>query len=743
MLRTVALAAQQNLRPRLLREDPWVRLGTRVRRSINTTANKQSTDELQRVRNIGIIAHIDAGKTTTTERMLHYAGFTRRIGDVDRGDTVMDYLAAERERGITIQSAAITFGWRGRQLHLIDTPGHVDFTVEVERALRVLDGAVAIVDAVAGVQAQTLTVWRQAAAYGIPRVVFINKMDREGADYKKCVEEIESRLGIRALVLQEPETAVRGRLEGHALESWIDAVTLERVTYDITDDRTGSKVTRQRLSAADASYATAAAARTRLVEALAEVDSKIVDAFLGVDGDHLQVPAEEVRAAVRRATLASRASPVLLGAAARNIGVQPLLDAVVDYLPAPTDRPAPVPLDPSAPLVAFAFKVTVDAQRGPMVFVRVYSGKLHARASLDNATRGGVRERAMRLVQMYADATEEISEIACGHIGVVLGLHHTRTGDTLLDPHHPSLRGLHGIAVPRPVFFCAVEADSPRDERPLAEALAQLQLEDPSLHVSFDEETGQTLVSGMGELHLDIVRTRLLGDLKANASFGALRVSYREAASREAAVEHTHMREPSHAAMRVSVAPLPESDDNAIQIELSSDIPELEHDTVRAAIEDGINSGLQRGTLLGFPITRTRVHVDSVHHFGVELTTPAALRVCARQALARAFAEAAPQLLEPTAHVDIRCPEKHLGAVLGDLNGERRAHVLSLGDDAEVSEKAVVAEVPLAAMVGYASTLRSLTAGTGSFSMKVVGFGPMPQHRQQQVIRESLGYTSA
>ncbi|KAJ2080856.1 Ribosome-releasing factor 2, mitochondrial [Coemansia sp. RSA 988] len=732
-----------------------------MRRSINTTASRQNTDELQRVRNIGIIAHIDAGKTTTTERMLHYAGFTRRIGDVDRGDTVMDYLAAERERGITIQSAAITFGWRGRQLHLIDTPGHVDFTVEVERALRVLDGAVAIVDAVAGVQAQTLTVWRQAAAYGIPRVVFINKMDREGADYKKCVDEIESRLGIRALVLQAPEAAGRGRLEGCALESWIDAVTLERVTYAIADDRTGSKVSRQKLSEADASYVIAAAARTRLVEALAEVDSKIVDSFLGVDGDHLQVPTDDVRAAVRRATLANRGCPVLLGAAARNIGVQPLLDAVVDYLPAPTDRPTPVPLDPEAPLVAFAFKVTVDAQRGPMVFIRVYSGKLCVRASLDNATRGGVRERAMRLVQMYADTTEEISEIPCGHIGVVLGLHHTRTGDTLLDPRHPSLHGvkiatklnkathpprpvglqLHGIAVPRPVFFCAVEADSPRDERPLAEALARLQLEDPSLHVSFDEETGQTLISGMGELHLDIVRTRLLDDLKVNSSFGSLRVSYREAASREAAVEHTHVREPSRAAMRVGVAPLPENDDNAVQVELSSDIPELEHETVRAAIEDGINSGLQRGTLLGFPVARTRVHVDSVRHFGVELTTPAALRLCARQALARAFAEASPQLLEPTAHVDIRCPEKHLGAVLGDLNGERRAHVLSLGDDTEVSEKAVVAEVPLAAMVGYASALRSLTAGTGSFSMEVVGFGPMPQQRQQQVIRESLGYS--
>ncbi|KAJ2615666.1 Ribosome-releasing factor 2, mitochondrial, partial [Coemansia sp. RSA 1804] len=465
--------------------------------------NPSSSTDIERVRNIGIIAHIDAGKTTTTERMLHYAGYTRSIGNVDDGDTVMDYLPAERERGITIQAAAITFGWRGtHQLHLIDTPGHVDFTVEVERAMRVLDGAVAIVDAVAGVQAQTLTVWRQADRYVVPRIVFVNKMDREGASWTRCVDDIRTKLGTRPLVLQ-----LLWSLERQSrcpLESWIDVVAMEKIVFDIAHDNTGATVRREPITpGSDAEmHAAAAAAREQLVETLAELDARIVDVFLsaGVDGNHQLVPAEELRQAVRRATVAAAACPVLLGASYRNVGVQPLLDAVVDYLPSPADRPLPaatvagaeprkksgdsaalVRLDPSAKLVAFAFKVIVDPQRGPMVFVRVYSGTLAARATLVNGTRGGVKERALKLLRMYADEPEEIGECASGHICVVLGLKHTRTGDTLLDARHPTLAAkgaarqqqqaqrnhgsreikaavglqLHGIDVPPPVFFCA------------------------------------------------------------------------------------------------------------------------------------------------------------------------------------------------------------------------------------------------------------------------------------------------
>ncbi|KAJ2414252.1 Ribosome-releasing factor 2, mitochondrial [Coemansia sp. RSA 2530] len=759
-------------------------------------------DPLSLVRNIGIIAHIDAGKTTTTERMLHYAGFTRKIGDVDDGDTIMDYLPAERERGITIQSAAITFGWRDHQLHLIDTPGHVDFTVEVERAMRVLDGAVTIVDAVSGVQAQTKTVWTQASRYQIPRIVFVNKMDRDGANWKKAIRDIETKLSVRPLVLMIPEYAGGERLEGRALECWMDVVTMERVVFDIGKDNSGATVRRECWGHS----AHAIDARERLIEALSEIDQRTLDVFLSdeVDGDPTKMPAAEISAAIRRVTLSSLASPVLLGASFRNIGVQPLLDAIIDYLPAPTDRPSPlalspgsiptqlsktdakdrsmqVYLDPSSKLVAFAFKVIVDQQRGPMVFVRVYSGTLDSRMTLVNGTRGGVKERATKLLQMYADLPEEIPSIACGHIGVVLGLKQTKTGDTLLHPQHPSLSKsskssskkhrmigdsaepsaiglqLHGIDVPPPVFFCAVEADSPQDVRPLNEALANMTLEDPSLHVSQDDETGQTLLSGMGELHLEVVRDRMLKDLKINASFGQMRVSYREMAGLETSTEFVYARDIANkavkAAMRVTVSPIAEgvdSGDSDVEVELpepfGTDESGGQREAVLAAITDGIGSALFRGTLLGFPVTRTAVRVSDVQYFGEDLSTTAAYRACAGQAFFQALKLSNPVLLEPIAKSTILCPESHIGSVLSDLNGVRKGRVLSLDDsdaenlDSTNATKVLVAEVPLSTMVGYSSSLRSLTAGSATFTMEVVGFGAMAAQQQQQVLRESLGY---
>ncbi|KAJ2053951.1 Ribosome-releasing factor 2, mitochondrial [Coemansia sp. S16] len=770
-----------------------------------------AVDPLSRVRNIGIIAHIDAGKTTTTERMLHYAGFTRSIGDVDDGDTIMDYLPAERERGITIQSAAITFGWRDHQLHLIDTPGHVDFTVEVERAMRVLDGAVTIIDAVSGVQAQTKTVWTQASRYQIPRIIFVNKMDRDGANWRKSVRDIEAKLSARPLVLMIPEYTGDERLEGGTLESWLDVVGMERVVFDIRKDSTGATVRREKLVAGNGpSFQAAADAREQLVEALAEIDQHIVDVFLGddVDGDHLRLPTAELRAAIRRTTLSSQASPVLLGASFRNIGVQPLLDAIIDYLPAPTDRPLPLALspasspdrlskadskdsmqaylDPSEKLVAFAFKVIVDQQRGPMVFVRVYSGTLDSRMTLVNGTRGGVKERATKLLQMYADTPEDISSIACGHIGVVLGLKQTKTGDTLLHPQHSSLSKLsksgskkhskmmagvsdtteqpaiglqlHGIDVPPPVFFCAVEADSPQDVRPLNEALANMTLEDPSLHISHDEETGQTLLSGMGELHLEVVRDRMLKDMKINASFGQMRVSYREMAGQEASAEFVYAKDIANkavkAAMRVTVSPIADADACADSNSVDVDVPESlgmdesgsQREAVLVAITEGIRSALYRGTLLGFPVTHTAIRVTDVQYFGEDLSTTAAYRACASQAFFQALKLSNPVLLEPIAKTTILCPESHIGSVLSDLNGARKGRVLSLDDsDAECLDstnatKVLVAEVPLSTMVGYSSSLRSLTAGSATFTMEVIGFGPMAAQQQQLVLKESLGY---
>lgn len=724
----------------------------------------------EKLRNIGIIAHIDAGKTTTTERMLHYSGFTPRLGSVDNGDTVMDYLPAERERGITIQSAAITFGWQDHQINLIDTPGHVDFTIEVERAMRVLDGAVAIVDAVSGVQAQTKTVWKQANRYKIPRLVFVNKMDREGADWQKTVSELNDRLNdpVRPLVLLVPELPQDGNRVDR-LDRWIDAVTMEQVRFGLDQDATGSVVHRQPLSSERAKMA-----RSQLVEALSDVDNEIVDVFLSdkVDGDPSKVPANELKAAIRRATLGSAACPVLMGASYRNVGVQPLLDAIIDYLPAPSDRPPvmailphtkkPVELMSTDKLVAFAFKVIVDRQRGPMVFVRVYAGRLDARMSLVNGSRdGGVKERVSKCLQMYADRTEEMPSIECGHIGVVLGLKQTKTGDTLLHPQHSSLAKkrnkqqtglqLMGVQVPPPVFFCAVEADSASDEKALSDALASLTLEDPSLHVSHDEETGQTLVSGMGELHLEIVQDRMLNDMKVNASFGPMRVSYRETAGTSdgsADVEYSKeiAGKAARAALRVSVSAI-EEDHNEIEVEVDesilADYPDAmeRKETMESAIRNGLSSALLRGTLLGFPIARTKVQVDKIQDFGETLSTPAAYRACVSQALFKALQTSQPTLLEPIARTAIVVPESHVGSVLSDLNStQRNGRVLSLEEDSDSANKCVVAEVPLRSMVGYSSELRSLTAGNGTFTMEVTGFGPMTPQHQKQVVKESLGY---
>ncbi|KAJ2550206.1 Ribosome-releasing factor 2, mitochondrial [Coemansia sp. RSA 1933] len=790
------------MRLAIFRHLRWIAAAPYKARTLTTTAVRLSDIALDRVRNLGIIAHIDAGKTTTTERMLHYAGFTRTIGNVDSGDTVMDYLPAERERGITIQSAAITFGWRGHQLHLIDTPGHVDFTVEVERAMRVLDGAVTIVDAVAGVQAQTQTVWKQAARYGIPRIVFVNKMDREGANWTRCIGDIKVKLGAQPLVVQIP---------GSSLGEWVDVVTMEKIVFDIAHDNSGSTVTREPLTQETCGelFEAAVGAREQLVETLAEMDAQIVEVFLSdsVDGDHMKVPADELQQAVRRATVASLGCPVLLGASYRNVGVQPLLDAIVEYLPAPADRPLPlalvpspsagkhgkrgqdstvqVQLDANEKLVAFAFKVISDAQRGPMVFVRVYAGTLEARMTLVNGTQGGVKERALKLLQMYADVPDEIAGAPCGHICVILGLKQTRTGDTLLHAQHPTLHKasrnikkrstsnstpgsaaasmevvpavglqLHGINVPPPVFFCAVEADSPQDEQPLADALAGLMLEDPSLHVTTDEETGQTLLSGMGELHLEIVRDRLVNQMRVRASFGRMRVSYREAAGMQVSVDHTYAREIGgravKAAMRVTVEPLDDADDpgtadgNAVEVIVDHNTVEAEQrEAIGEAIGQGVRNALCRGTLLGFPATRTRVAVTEVRFFGEDLSTSAAYRACAAQALHRAFGDSSPVLLEPVARVTVVCPETYVGAVLGDLSGVRKGRVLGLGSedaDAPGGAKTVDAEVPLSTMLGYSSALRSLTAGCGTFSMHVAGFGPMPAQLQQQVIKESQGY---
>ncbi|KAI5811282.1 P-loop containing nucleoside triphosphate hydrolase protein [Peziza echinospora] len=513
--------------------------------------------DLPHTRNIGIIAHIDAGKTTTTERMLYYSGFTRRIGDVDEGSTVMDYLPAERARGITITSACITFPWHSHTINLIDTPGHADFTFEVERAIRVLDGAVTILDGVAGVEAQTEKVWRQADAYGIPRIVFVNKLDRMGAGFGRTVREIGLKLGGWPAVLQLPMYETDSSSE-EVLTGLVDVVSKRVFRWSNGGDGRSVAVHDYKWLEAHRPnlYEEALKARVALVELLSEFDEEIVELYLAVD-DHQLVPPADIKRSLRKLTLdgTGRVVPVLCGASFRNMGVQPLLDAVVDYLPSPADRPPAAVsyyngreralLAPDdGRMCALAFKVVHDPKRGPMVYVRVYSGTLNRAAHLLN-TSLQVREKAQRLLRMYADEAVDIPAIPTGHIGVILGLKHARTGDTLVEEppaakhhhhHHkdpvPAAREatlqLRPIAVPPPVFFASIEPASIAEQKPLEEALALLLREDPSLHVSIDEDSGQTLLSGMGELHLEIARDRLVKDLKAKAEMGHIVIGYRE-----------------------------------------------------------------------------------------------------------------------------------------------------------------------------------------------------------------------
>ncbi|KAG2176968.1 hypothetical protein INT43_007622 [Umbelopsis isabellina] len=761
-----------------------------------------------KTRNIGIIAHIDAGKTTTTERMLHYAGVTRKIGDVDDGDTVMDYLQAERDRGITINSAAITFGWRGHRINLIDTPGHVDFTIEVERAVRVLDGAVTILDGVAGVEAQTQTVWHQADRYNVPRVAFVNKMDRVGAAFGRTVREIRSKLGARPLVVQIP-----GPMEesSNGMTSVADIVTMELLEWD---NATGATIKRTPLVEGP-TFEEAVRGRTALVESLAELDDTIVELFFDqAEGDHMQVKASDIKQAIRRVTLQGKAVPVLCGAAFKNIGVQPVMDAVIDYLPSPLDRPSAIAhhnngkktdiaLQENGKLVALAFKVTHDPRRGALVYVRVYSGKLNDRSTIFNTTTNS-KERVNRLLQMYAKDVEEIPHITAGNIGVIVGLRDTRTGDTLVQSNDSasikSKLQLGRIDIPSPVFFMAIEPASASEEKPIEEALKKLLREDPSLHVWTDSESGQTLISGMGELHLEIVKDRLLNDFKCKADMGKMRISYRETCQSEAVINHVYDKEllgkRVRAACRIALRPLADDADmeealdagwdkeggSLLQVdvddmkeytddaEVASSSSAISQEEAQQAVKDGLLSGLSRGALLSFPLTRVQIRADKIQLFGAD-TTPGSIAACVSHAVFDAVKQASPALLEPMMEVHIEVAEDQIGSVVGDLSGTRRGHVIGLESSSpenqfvqqevnsviyappdsamaggvhhqeHATQKRVIkAHVPLSSMIGYSSALRSLTAGNGTFSMRIIGYGDMSQDRERTVIKEIKGY---
>jgi elongation factor G len=681
---------------------------------------------LARVRNIGIIAHIDAGKTTTSERMLFYSGRVHRMGEVHDGNTVMDWMIQEKERGITITSAATTFYWRDHQVNLIDTPGHVDFTVEVERSLRVLDGAVGVFCGVGGVQPQSETVWQQADRYHVPRLVFINKLDRVGADFDSVVDQINRRLGSIAIPVQIPwgrEDQFRGV---------IDLLEMRGILFD--DTRPADAL---RYEPIPQEFAVAAErARASLIEQLSEKDEQVLAAYV----ENPDVPAAVLRDGLRRQTLTNQVVPVLCGSSLRNKGIQPLLDAVVDYLPAPldacavsghhpkTDEIITREADDFGPMSALAFKLQNDPFIGRLVFVRVYSGQIKKGQNIYNP-RLRKRERITRLVLLHADHRDDIDTLYAGEIGAVVGLKEVTTGDTLCVENQPI--ELERIRFPEPVISMAIEPRSQADRDKLLEALSALAMEDPTCVIARDAETGQTLISGMGELHLEILRDRLLREFKVQANTGKPMVAYRETVTLPSEAEHVFDREIAgsvqFARITIAVEPRTRGQGNAIEFEVSTEkVP----GAFRDAIRQGLGDGLATGALANCALTDVRVQVLS-GACDEATSTDVAFRTAAVLALREALSRAGVVLLEPIMKLEIITPSEYMGDVLGDLSA-RRGRVREMTTRGMV--QVIAADVPLAELFGYSTAIRSLTKGRASYTMEPTCFDRVPEGIQKQLV---------
>ncbi len=681
---------------------------------------------LATIRNIGIVAHIDAGKTTTTERILYYSGKVHKMGEVHDGNTVMDWMPQEQERGITITSAATTCFWKDRQINIIDTPGHVDFTAEVERSLRVLDGAVGVFCAVGGVQPQSETVWRQANKYGVPRIAFINKMDRTGAGFDRVVREMREKLQAAVVPLQIPWGS-----EEH-FRGVIDLVRMKALTFD--EDSLGAKVAAQDIPGELA--AAAQNAREALLEAVAETDEALLNAYLD-EGD---LSVEALQAGIRQATVANRMVPVLCGTSLRNKGVQPLLDAVVDYLPSPLDVPAVKGRHPKTeegleratsdfePLCALAFKVATDPFVGKLIFMRVYSGELKKAANVWNP-RTQKRERVMRLIRLHANQREEIETLYAGEIGAIAGIKGVGTGDTLCAEQKPIV--LERIHFPEPVVSMAIEPKTQADKEKMQAALGDLADEDPTFRVGKDAETGQTIIQGMGELHLEILRDRMLREFKVQANAGRPMVAYRETITQAGRAEFAFDRElggKRHFAMvGLSLEKNERGSGNVVDFSVSSD--SIPHD-FRSVVEEGIRDGLSTGVLGNFPLVDIRVSVVSGQWHPVD-SSEIAFRSAASMSLREAVSAARPALLEPIMALEIVTPEEHLGDVLGDLN-MRRGQVKDVAQ--RDGTRVVEAWVPLAELFGYATTLRSLTRGRAGYTMEPSRFDVVPESVSQELM---------
>ena len=684
---------------------------------------------LENVRNIGIAAHIDAGKTTLTERILFYTGVNYRLGEVHEGTATMDWMIQEQERGITITSAATTCFWKEHRINIIDTPGHVDFTAEVERALRVLDGAVAVFCAVAGVQAQSETVWRQAGKYGIPIVAFVNKMDRTGADFERVIHDIRDKLKATPVPLQIPV----GTEE--SFSGVIDILNGELLRFSEKDS--GATVIREQ--APDGMMSAQKKARQYLVECLAEVDDIIMECFL----TDKEPEAEELKSAIRRATLAGDIVPVLCGSAFRNRGVQPLLDAIADYLPSPLDVKSVngvhpdtgQPIDRYAgdnePLAALAFKLMADPYMGNLVFFRVYSGVVRRGMSVLN-TRTNKRERINRLLQMHANHREDRNEIFSGDIGAVTGLEDTTTGDTLCVAEEPIV--LEELSFPEPVVSMAIEPRSAGERDILLCALQQLAREDPTFRIRTDRETGQTIVSGMGELHLEIIRDRLLREHRITANVGNPRVAYRETLRGSAEGDAKFVRQTGgrgqYGHVKLRVAAEPQGHGLTMENALTGGVIPNEF---CPAVEAGIKEAAESGILAGYPLTDCHVTVLDGSFHPVD-SSEVAFKIAASMALKEAAGKAVPRLLEPIMNVEVTTPPEYMGDVIGDL-ASRRGRVTEV--DTENENTRIIAHVALAELFGYASALRSLTRGRASFVAEPSHFEIVPETIQTEILEKA------
>jgi len=684
---------------------------------------------LAKIRNIGIMAHIDAGKTTTTERILFYAGRLHKMGEVHEGAATMDWMVQEKERGITITSAATTAQWRDHSINILDTPGHVDFTVEVERSLRVLDGAVAVFDAVAGVEPQSETVWRQADRYSVPRIAFINKMDRMGADFYGSVDSIRTRLGAKAVPVQLPIGAEDG------FKGVVDLIHKRSIIY--TDDL-GKNVESGEIPAELVERVEQY--RHDLIEAIADFDDEVMHKYLE---EQEVTPAEVVRG-LRAGTVRGVLVPVICGAALRNKGVQPLLDAVVDFLPSPADKPAVEGIDPASgqlmvreasddePFSALAFKVQIDPQGvGKLTFFRVYSGRLRAGTSVLNVTTGR-KERIGRILQMHAIRREELQDVATGDIAAAVGLKGTTTGDTLADEHKPIL--LENITFPEPVISVAIEPKTKVDQDKLGMALQRLSEEDPTFRVYTDEETGQNIIAGMGELHLEIIVDRLTREFKVDANIGKPQVAYREAVRRPAKGTGRFVRQTGGKGqfghVEIEIEPGEKGSGYVFEDKITQGRIPREY---IPAVQKGIGEALTTGVVAGYPVLDVTVKLVDGSYHPVD-SSEMAFGIAGSMAIKDALRKADPTLLEPIMKVDVVMPEEYLGDVMGDLSS-RRGHIL--GMEGKGNSQAVVAHVPLAEMFGYATELRSMTSGRATYSMEFSHYAELPAQMAEAISKRT------